>query len=258
MTDPTPTWWPRPLFEPGGRPAVFEFFVFFDGPPAMDPLPDLRGEGHAAIAPDPAVLAQSMRRADDRAHFDPLFLHLGDTATDDPALAARVRAAQGYVVVHGRIEDPPTLGYLQGAWAAVRAVARRGGFAVYDNRANRWWAADALLALPTHDNRPACGWRVLDHTAPGASTALFSTRGLIKFGRPEMVALVDGKKGPAAAKALLALGHAMILGRRLRSGDRIEIDGVFVRARPYTAGFSAPDVRIDAEEQPLQIDVDAA
>ncbi len=74
---------------------------------------------------------------------------------------------------------------------------------------------------------------------------LVHTRGMRKFARPDLVAVVVGEQAEAAAGLLNALALAQAQGHVLQHGQRVTVAG-FGRAQPtgYVAGKNAPEVEL--------------
>jgi hypothetical protein len=115
--------------------------------------------------------------------------HMWDKLQEtDPDLAAVVDDADGCVALLGTIPDPPNLNYLRDVVGLITFFLDQGGVAVYDPQMLRYWAPRVwrqrvfdpagpaplshTVILTSEDARPDCSW--------------FHTRGLRKFGRPDL------------------------------------------------------------------------
>lgn len=187
---------------------------------------------------------------------------VADLASQDDALAARLGGAAQVHLLEATVPDPPDLGHLQAAWAFVRARMRRGGFAAYDLQAWRWWARDEVLSAAPEDNRPACAWRLLTHTEPVSGDPsgrhLVHSAGLSKFARSELISLVPSPSLDDAQEFLLDIGHQLVLGRLLVSGELLDHRGLRLQVEGYAPGFNAPAFALPFEDQPTLLRVIAA
>jgi len=240
---PVPTW-PRLHFEPGGLPADLVFQVF-----SQDPLPDtlpISRERHGlpeGEAPDGIFLSELPR--EDAEGF---FASFGRDPLVGPARAAlgpdldRVLAAAFCFEVAGEAPEPEDLAYLQHAWGVVRCLCELGAGPVYDVHARRWWRRDDLLALAL--DRPFDLDREVGVEAVETSTAalgrLLVTRGLAKFGRPDLVIVRAGDEDEVRIRALAA---ALAGGLQLEEGD-LAGDGGALTIRAYVPGTDLPDLGI--------------
>lgn len=243
--------WPRPLLERGGDAATFELYVLCDAPPT-GVIVDLVAEGSPWESLPDGVSLGGLERELDPAAYDEWVEGLARRAPEE-ALAARIEASTYVHVVTVDVPDPQDLGYLQAAWAVTRGALRAGAFAAFDARADRWWSRDEALSLPAADNRPACAWSLRIAPVPelGADVHLAYSHGLVKFGRRDLVAVLPPARRAEAEVALAELAHGQLLGRVLRSGDRLVVAGVRVALDAYAPGFNGPPVDLPTDLQPL-------
>lgn len=129
--------------------------------------------------------------------------------------------------------DPPDLGHLQAAWAVARWMVACGATAVLDVYAARFLEAARVAAVPADapfDVRREV--RIVfetDATAPGGDHVLH-TRGMRKFGRPDLVAIVRRERAAAVADVLWQVAEGMAMG--------------FLPARPRHGVDLAPDLSL--------------
>jgi hypothetical protein len=217
--------WPRPHYVPGGN-DPFLFYVVhgpvdtgrtlsrskyrFEGVP--DGI-DVMAHGPAA---QPDVVA-SFRHG---ILWDRL-------AADDPGLAAKVAAQDRCLVVRGTIADPPTLNYFRDVIGLLTFALDAGGVAIYDPQMLKWWTPSEWRSLvfdaAALSPRRHVGILVSDD---GDGTQWFHTRGMRKFGRPDLsVHRVTSQHQDAVIELcnrfieLQAFGGVVADGREIRMGS---------------------------------------
>lgn len=107
---------------------------------------------------------------------------------DDPELAATVGGCEHCMILHGTPTDSTTLDYLRDSVGLVTYLIDRGGCAVYDPFMFRWWKPsewkqrifDPAAAVPSHHTV------ILVSEENDSSLKWFHTRGMRKFGRPDV------------------------------------------------------------------------
>jgi len=209
--------WSRPAFEPGGGDASLFYLVFGElSPVRLPPAPSglsltVHPQGEARLWVESLVAATE--------------------AGDDgqPALAALVRGAPDFAVLRGQRVDPPDLGHLRDAESVLAALLDAGGVAVLDVEAQRWWTPAGFRGELLNRIRPS----VRSHVSVRARMGLVETRGLRKFGRPDLRL----HRVPAEAESE-AVGLCWSLVERLARG-----------ARPGP-GFSAGGLRLRPSGEP--------
>lgn len=161
--------WSRPAFEPGGGDATLFYLVFG----ALGPV---------RLPPTPAGLSLTVHPQGEAVWVDPLVAASADANDSRPQLAAVVRGAPDFAVLRGRRRDPPDLGHLRDAESVLAALLDAGAAAVLDVEARRWWTPDEFRREVLTGLRPA----VRAHVSVRARHGLVETRGLRKFGRPDL------------------------------------------------------------------------
>ncbi len=154
-------------------------------------------------------------------------------------------------VVRVDIDDPPDLAYLQGAWALARAFLDTGGFALLDAHSHNWMAPQQIA-----ERDPSAPMRMQDEVAIVFETEpshdfghLMHTRGLLKFGRPDVIVVgVPPKHGVRIADIVNQLAEKLALGARLDAGDTVDLEGLgTLRADAYVPGENAPELHLNNE-----------
>lgn len=176
----------------------------------------------AALADVPAAAPFAVRvvaRADDPAWFDAW------RAGSLRAIAERDLGADGLAeldragvvaLLAATIDAPTDLGYLQVAWGLARALADVGAAIVLDAHAMRYVRAAAIAPA---DARLDVGREVqivfeTDSTRSDRAHALH-TRGMIKFGAPDLVALCTDDDADLVGRVLAQLAAQVARGAEL-------------------------------------------
>jgi hypothetical protein len=239
--------WGRPRHRPTGKTALVELVVLA----AEDPL----GGGSMArlppVAAPPSVPLADLdlrrhRLVDDPQWIDQwrtsAFRHVAQRQLADCRVLDAVSC--GYSI---RVEavDPADLTHLQLAWSVAARLAEATNCAVLDVFAATWHAGDAVAGLSPY--RPFAVTRemsVIYETEPVKGFGHpVHTRGMVKFGRPDLIAGVDAGRIKDTAlilnhlAGLLAEGDELVVGRRLRFDRRRTLV-----VQPYTPGARIPDV----------------
>ncbi len=156
-------------------------------------------------------------RADDPAWFDGWRSgSLGAIAhTDLRGDTAALAAADVLHVITAEVTGPTDLAYLQTAWAIARYFVARGATTVLDAHAMMFHAGASLPAPGALD--VAYEVRVIyetESTRPDQAHAIH-TRGMRKFGAPDLVALCSDSDVPLISSAIGELADAVARGQEL-------------------------------------------
>ncbi len=196
--------WPRPRFVPGGGPAHVSFLVFSaspfpqpgDGTMPMDFVDWCPFDGwHPGftwgyrLRQTSAAMFAQVEAAARAALAEP---DLGMTA----ALLDHLTRATGGANLTGTVGDEPDLGGLQFGWAMVRWLLGAGATVVLDAMSGPWFSREQVLAFRPEGwlgHRFALEREVEFSTRPIEGEARWSvrTRGLAKFGRPDLELVFD-------------------------------------------------------------------
>ena len=188
MPTELPTW-PRPHYESGGGDPFLLFLAYGDFPPTPPPPIDARRYRCGGV-PAGLTLARHdrQRHADWFAGWEQGYVWERLQA-ENPALADAVARSPACLVLSGTIHDSPTLDYLRDAVGLMTFFLDHGGACVYDPQVFHFfdpapWRQrifDPAGAVPRHHvviltseepDRPGLTW--------------FHTRGMRKFGRPDL------------------------------------------------------------------------
>ncbi|MEV4280656.1 hypothetical protein [Actinoplanes xinjiangensis] len=237
--------WQRPAHHPSGREAAVLLVVFA----ADEVLTGLDLTGVVpATAPVDALDVRLHRHAENPEWVDgfrsgPL-RSLAERELGDLRLLDEATCCYSIQV---RVPDPADLAHLQLAWAVAAAASRAGATAVLDVFAHDWSPAASIAALDPH--RPFTVLREISVVAeseesPGFGHAVH-TRGMVKFGRPDLVMGVPGDRIGEAAEILNQLARMLADGHDLQPGRQLRIDGEQTSTVvPYAPDDRIPDVRL--------------
>jgi hypothetical protein len=233
MTQSTPTVpdWPRPHHEPSASKA-FLFCLVFGEPPAD--LNISRARHHVDQLP-PELQVSIHARGDDPAWFDawfspPVGLEMPHVFGED---APKVAAAGRVAAVRAEFNDPDSLAYLRNTVGVVSAIAEHGAVAIFDVQALTWWRPQEWRRRFVDRSEFAIGDHIFTAVSrdPGdASKTSLRTRGMAKFGRPDL--LVRHLPGPAgvdnpavarAAEVVDGLANYLARGGILSDGQTMHL-----------------------------------
>jgi hypothetical protein len=198
--------------------------VFSTGPLVDEPLSLARfGAPSAEHIADLDVRA--IPRAADPAWFDGWRTGaLRSIASTDLGAPTALDAADHVHLVIAAPNAPPDLGYLQAAWAVARWMIARGATVVLDVHAHTFWAATAVPA-PAATLDVAREVRVIFETEATRTERAHAlhTRGLRKFGAPELVALCGQPDAAVVGNVIRALAAEVAAGRDLEEPHLIAV-----------------------------------
>ncbi len=244
MTNATTPLWDRDQYTPGGGAARVRLFCFARRPLRDDPplVAETYGIPSAEAIRDADV--RTVAWGDDPTWFDawrggPLRavaahqIGLDHLALDEATYCHSIDIAR---------DDPRDLGYLQGAWGIAQCLVDRGVTTILDLAAARWHRARDVRAWPA--GRAFDVDREIWIVADGP---LVHTRGLSKFGRPDLlVPDVEPAARDRAAMVLRSLATALAKGRVMRAGETATVgDSAMMRLLPYLPGIELPEVHLD-------------
>lgn len=230
--------WPRRRYVAGGgRPFVY-FAVYGDiDTDAEMSRAAYRSEG----VPDGLELSGFDRDGQPEvfARFESGFLW-DRLEAEAPALAVEVERAPGCIILRGTPDEDSTLDYLRDSVGLLTFLLDRGGCAVFDPQMLKWWGADEWRRMVFEPAAPVATRHVLtlvteDEARPGR--LWFHTRGMRKFGRPD---LSLRNVGAARRDAVLDLFDRFIAlfadGAVVADGEEIRIDTLPPGGRAFRRG----------------------
>jgi hypothetical protein len=165
------------MYQPGGADAFLAYAVFGD----LQELKVSSGR-HRTRGLPPGVTAQ-VSAAGDELRSGPLGSML---AASDPALAAAVASAPACVVVAGAIADPQDLDYLRDTVGLLTAMWDAGAVAILDLQSFRWYGRPVWFSEIFDPDGPVPRHHVSILWSEEDGRLWFHTRGLRKFGRPDI------------------------------------------------------------------------
>jgi hypothetical protein len=106
----------------------------------------------------------------------------------DPALASRISESKECLVLRGEVEDGETLNYLRDCVGLLTFLLDHGGIAIYDPLMFQWWEPDDWRERIFDPGGPVPRHHVVVLTSdePEPGLTWYHTRGMRKFGRPEL------------------------------------------------------------------------
>ncbi len=228
--------WARPRWVEGGAPAEVVLLCFSPAPLRDDvPMSALRFglPGQAAME---GLEVVDLPRSADPAWFDAFRGGaLRNVATSQLQSLAALDAAERLHVVKVVKADPKDLTHLQAAWAVAKWLVARGASVVLDTTAQRFWdGADVASWEPNRPFALSIDVNVIVEAEPDAPVATVHTRGLGKFGRPELIVFgVPSARWDAVAGLVRSLALESAAGVRFKDGDLVPIEHGLARFRAY-------------------------
>ena len=136
----------------------------------------------------------------------------------DAALAGELAALDGATrchLIHAKVADPFDRTHVQATWATARWLVARGAEVVLDVFAMRWWTAAMIKEIAVDE--PFVLTREITIGVERPPTAdvtmrVVHSRGMGKFARPDLVALVDQADVAAATAAIKAAAEQLADG----------------------------------------------
>ncbi len=162
---------------------------------------------------------------------------------------SRLDEADTCYVVRTTVEEPADLGHLQACWAVARWLVARGATCVLDVHAGAFHHADAIAAVPADApfdiEREVTLVYESDEDVPGAGH-LLHTRGMRKFGRPDVVVVCEPEDAPLLSGIVRQIASGMADG--FMPAERHGVDltaGLTLYLRPYVPDEQLADVHLN-------------
>jgi len=177
--------WPREYYE-GGEQNAFLFYVVYGS--NVEDLQLSRSKYRCDGIPDGIdVMAYGpMQHPDVVASFREGYLW-DELQTRRPALASAVAEQSGCIVIRGSVPSGPSLNYFRDRIGLLTAQLDCGGVAIYDPQSFVWWSPDNWKARVFDPASPQAGEHVsILVSDEDGGRQWFHTRGLRKFGRPDI------------------------------------------------------------------------
>ncbi len=214
--------WEREYYQPEAGDAELGFLVFGDLRADME----VDAKTYRTSGPPEGVGMELFSRAEHTEWFESLLGgYAGVLLEEDSALAAAVGKAPSVALVSGVVEDPETLDYLRDTVGVVTALLDAGGVAVFDSVALRWWSPVEWRETIFDPAGPEPIEQVTLLAAQEEDGFRLHSRGLAKFGRPDLGASglteddLETFAGLFESLVVMLAGGATIPdGQRLRIG----------------------------------------
>ncbi|HSQ57479.1 MAG TPA: hypothetical protein VLM40_17285 [Gemmata sp.] len=194
--------WQRPLFTPGGGDALLFYVVFgtFDLK-----IPLSRSRYRTSGLPPWLELVHYDRST----HAEVVAAYRSGSMwemfrRDMPITVAETEAVSQCVALRAEVKDPPTLDYFRDVIGIVAWLLDAGGIAVKDPQMLWLWSADEWREEAFDPGEPNPDRHTVILTSPDEDgTTWYHTRGMRKFGRPDLsVHRVGEKYGDEVAEML--------------------------------------------------------
>jgi hypothetical protein len=182
---PAPGAWERKYYAPGGGDAWLLYCIFGSFPDA----PACSRARYRTEGLPPGVEIRRFERATRPERLDVWFEGYFGRQLDESACPPLVRAAPQMLTVSGTVQDPPTLTYLRDTAGMVSCLLDSGGLAVLDAQILYWWSEKEWTeriwapAAPVPRHHAVI---LFSEEEDDPSTEWLHTRGMRKFGRPDL------------------------------------------------------------------------
>lgn len=210
--------WPRPHFAPGGGDALLFYAVFGDFD-LTQPLS--KSKYRASGVPEWLELARldragqpgALTRYQSGAVWDVL-------KRDMPLVADEAERAPQCVALRAEVKDPPTLDYFRDVIGVVTWLLDAGGVSVYDPQMLWLWAADEWRDEAFGPGEPNPDRHTTIMVTPEDGTSWYHTRGMRKYGRPDLSVRGVGEAHADAVSSLIErFVEFQALGGRIADGE---------------------------------------
>jgi hypothetical protein len=178
--------WPRPHFKhPGGKP--FLYFVVYG---KFGKMPGLSAS-HYRSTGIPTGMDLSHYQADQHpdvlAGFREGYLWTS-LCSRNPELAKQVADSKECMILRGEIDDDDSLNYLRDSVGLLTCLLDHGGVTIYDPSMFHWWEPETWRQRIFDPAGPVPRHHVVILTSQESDSDLtwFHTRGMRKFGRPDL------------------------------------------------------------------------
>lgn len=215
--------WPRPHFTPGGGDALL-FYAVFGAFDLKKPLS--RSKYRTSGMPDWLELVHLDREKQPEAIAGYQSGKVWELlARDAPVVAAGAEAAPQCVALRAEVRDPPTLDYFRDTVGIVAWLLDAGGLSVYDPQMLWLWSADEWREEAFELNEPHPDRHTVILASPeGDGTTWYHTRGMRKYGRPDLsVRRVGGRYADGVAEVLERFVEFQALGGVIPDGEEVRL-----------------------------------
>jgi len=200
MTEVTKEW-PRPHYASNGGDA-FLFYVVFGAPPSNCTISQSKYNFSGIPSGLELISYNKLEHSDSIEGFRNGYLW-DELQKNDPNLARSISNAENCTLIQGIISDPRDLNYFRNVVGLIQWFLDNGSIGVYDPQSFDWWstekwrkeAFDQVAGAPRH--------HVKILTSVESCQEWFHTRGLRKFGRPDISVHNVGAEHRAAVIELI-------------------------------------------------------
>ncbi|HEX2872208.1 MAG TPA: hypothetical protein VHP33_13145 [Polyangiaceae bacterium] len=230
MADEQVAVWPRPYFKQGEQPTKLLFVCFGKAPLAEVPL-TLASFGLPSAALAKSVALAEHQRASKRSWFENWWggafgvIAEADLGDDLPLLTT----SNVCFTLNLELPDQADLAPQQTVWGLARWLCARGIDVVLDVHAFRFRTRQDVEALGFAEGDVQRDVKLVLESEPSENGAhLMHTRGLCKFGRPELLCFIQPDDGALMGRVLNQLARTLMEGAlasqiRLRIADGVEL-----------------------------------
>ena len=226
--------WPRKLYKRGGGDALVHYTVFGKGPATFELTTDYRTSG---IPKGVEIVLQTKQQAPDSfsiAHEGPIGAELDRT----PALAKAIRAQNDCVRLQGEVKDPSSLNYMRDTIGLITWLLDEGCVGVLDILSFKWWSREEWRKSVFEPGQPSPRRHVVILVSDdGDETEWFHTRGMRKFGRPDIsIRFVPPQYREAITQLCNRFIEMQALGAIIPEGQEITMQGLPAGMRAHHWG----------------------
>ena len=216
--------WDRPYFEASESDANI-FYVAYGTPPEnwnisgsdyrVSGIPD--GIGISTYGPEVNPETVDMFRNG----------YLWDRLLEDkPDLASQISQQNECLIIRGSLRNPETLNYFRNIVGLIQWLFDSGIKAVFDPHAFLWWSAEEWDEV-FEKTDPAPHSHVMIFTSPEDEKIWLHTRGMRKFGRPDLsVRGCPTEKVSDAGKIINRFIEMQAFGAIVPEGKEIKVEGL--------------------------------
>jgi len=174
----------RPYYQDTGR-RPFLFYAVIGG--HSEELRISRAQHRVEEMPDGLELSRLQRPKHDSYIDELLGGHLGNVLErQDPELYQKAVAAESWLVLYGEVQEDRTLDYLRNAIGVVQAAAETGATAILDLPTLSLYSSEQWESNVFQATFRPCEHAVILGSPNPNGTFWFHTRGMRKFGRPDI------------------------------------------------------------------------
>lgn len=169
-----------------------------------------------------SVLRMMVMNADE-AGFSPEAIARSSMAANlDPEVLTRIRSTWHLIQLTWESHDPDVYPSLDFFLAIAHRIASLTGGVVADPVSARYLLPEHVFAIPRADERVDAREHVFIQSRPDGSKLYLFTKGLVKFGQPELEIFgVEPTDYDGAARLMMAAAQGVLLGFLIKSGSDV-------------------------------------